>query len=56
MKAIAVFASGSGTNFEAIAQACADGRLQARIALMVCDVPGAPVINKENEIFLSFRQ
>lgn len=44
MKKIAVFASGSGTNFEAIAQACADGRLDARIALMVCDKPGAPVI------------
>lgn len=46
MKAIAVFASGSGTNFEAIAQACADGRLDARIALMVCDVPGAKVISR----------
>ena len=44
MKNIAVFASGSGTNFEAIAQACADGRLNARIALMVCDKPGAAVI------------
>ena len=44
MKNIAVFASGSGTNFEAIAQACADGRLDARVALMVCDKPGAPVI------------
>jgi len=44
MKQIAVFASGSGTNFEAIAQACADGRLPARVALMVCDKPGAPVI------------
>ena len=44
MKPIAVFASGSGTNFEAIAQACAQGRLDARIVLLVCDVPGAPVI------------
>lgn len=44
MKHLAVFASGSGTNFEAIAQACADGRLDARVALMVCDKPGAPVI------------
>ncbi len=38
---LAVFASGSGTNFEAIAQACADGRLDAEVALMVCDRPGA---------------
>ena len=44
MKKLAVFASGSGTNFEAIAQACADGRLNARIVLMVCDCPGAAVI------------
>ncbi len=44
MKNLAIFASGSGTNFEAIAQACADGRLDARVALMVCDKPGAPVI------------
>ena len=41
--AIAVFASGSGSNFEAIATACAHGRLAARVALLVCDKPGAPV-------------
>ena len=46
MKNLAVFASGSGTNFEAIAAACADGRLDARIALMVCDKPGAAVIER----------
>ena len=43
-KKLAVFASGSGTNFEAIAQACADGRLDAEVALMVCDKPGAAVV------------
>ena len=43
-KRLAVFASGSGTNFEAIAQACADGRLDAEVALMVCDKPGAAVV------------
>ncbi len=46
MKNLAVFASGSGTNFEAIAQACLDGRIPARVALMVCDKPGAPVIER----------
>lgn len=46
MKNLAVFASGSGTNFEAIAQACADGRINARVALMVCDVPGAKVTER----------
>lgn len=43
MKKIAVFASGNGSNFEAIAAACADGRLDAEVALMVCDKPGAYV-------------
>ena len=46
MKNLAVFASGSGTNFEAIAAACADGRLDARVVLMVCDKPGAAVIGR----------
>lgn len=46
MKRLAVFASGSGTNFEAIAQACVDGRLDARVALLVCDVPGAKVLER----------
>ena len=46
MKRLAVFASGSGTNFEAIAQACVDGRIGARVALLVCDVPGAKVLER----------
>ena len=43
---LAVFASGTGSNFEAIARACAEGRLNADVALMVCDKPGAAVIGK----------
>ena len=46
MKKLAVFASGSGSNFEAIARACADGRLDAELALMVCDRPGAAVVER----------
>lgn len=46
MKKIAVFASGSGTNFEAIACACEDGRIPAECVLMVCDKPGAPVTER----------
>lgn len=46
MKNLAVFASGTGTNFEAIAKACVEGILDARVAVMVCDVPGAAVIAK----------
>ncbi|MBQ9476811.1 MAG: phosphoribosylglycinamide formyltransferase [Bacteroidales bacterium] len=46
MHRLAVFASGSGTNFEAIAQACADGRLDAGVVLMVCDNPDAAVVGR----------
>ena len=46
MKKLAVFASGTGTNFEALAKACAEGVLDAQVAVMVCDVPGAAVIAK----------
>ena len=40
---LAVFASGSGSNYEAIAQACCDGSINAEIVLLVCDKPGAYV-------------
>lgn len=43
---IGVLASGSGTNFEAIAQAIDDGTLRARIALLVCNRPRATVLEK----------
>ena len=43
---LAVFASGTGSNFEAIARACAEGVLDAEVAVMVCDKPGAAVVDK----------
>ncbi len=46
MRRIAVFASGSGTNFEAIATACESGAIGARVALMVCDKPSAKVVER----------
>lgn len=46
MKRLAVFASGTGTNFDAIADAIEIGRLKAEIALVVADKPAAPVIEK----------
>ncbi|MBS4209583.1 phosphoribosylglycinamide formyltransferase [Bacillus sp. FJAT-50079] len=49
MKRIAVFASGTGSNFQAIVDAVKESRLHAQIALLVCDKPGAAVINKANE-------
>src|SRR5690606_7170376 len=46
MKKIAVFASGSGSNFQAIADSIKEGRLAAEIAVLVCDKPGAKVIER----------
>lgn len=43
MKRLAVFASGEGTNFEAIATACRRGEIPAEVVLCVSDCPGAPV-------------
>ena len=40
---IAVFASGYGSNLEAIAKACQSGELEAEVVLMVCDKPTARV-------------
>lgn len=50
MKHLAVFASGTGTNFVAIAKACAEGRIPAVVAVMVCDKPGAAVIDRAREM------
>jgi len=46
MKKIAVFASGSGTNFQAINDAIKDGKLEAQIGLLVCDRKGAMCIKR----------
>ena len=46
MRRLAVFASGEGTNFEAIAGACERGELPARVVLAVCDRPGARVVER----------
>lgn len=44
MKNIAVFASGQGTNFSAIARAIKSGKIKANLALLVCDQPKAAVL------------
>lgn len=46
MRHIAVFASGNGTNYEAIAQACQDGVIPAEVSLLVCDHPDAFVLQR----------
>ena len=43
---IAVFASGRGSNFSAIARAVKNGKIKAILALLVCDNPKAKVLAK----------
>ena len=43
---IAIFASGRGTNFSAIARAVKKGKILANISLLVCDNPKAAVIGR----------
>jgi len=43
---VAVFASGNGSNFQALADAAREGRLGAEIRLLVCDRPDAAVVKR----------
>jgi len=43
---VAVFASGQGTNFQALADAVRDQKLDVTIELLVCDKPSAPVVER----------
>jgi phosphoribosylglycinamide formyltransferase-1 len=47
---IAVFASGSGSNFQAIADAVNAGKLDVRIELLVCDRPRAQVVERARQL------
>ncbi|MBL5766777.1 phosphoribosylglycinamide formyltransferase [Heyndrickxia sporothermodurans] len=46
MKKIAIFASGNGSNYQAIVDAVKNGALDASIELLVCDKPNAFVIER----------
>lgn len=46
MKKIAVFASGNGSNFQVLLDAVNKGDFQAEVSLLVCDCPGAFVIDR----------
>ncbi|MFR9602417.1 MAG: phosphoribosylglycinamide formyltransferase [Rikenellaceae bacterium] len=47
---LAIFASGSGSNFEALAVACQSGEIDGDVAVMVCDKPGAKVIERAERL------
>ncbi|RED63070.1 phosphoribosylglycinamide formyltransferase-1 [Cohnella lupini] len=46
---IAVFASGNGSNFQALAEAVRDGKVNATIELVVCDKPAAYVLERAKQ-------
>jgi len=43
---IAVFASGRGSNFSAIARAVKKGKIKASLSLLICDTSGAGVLSR----------
>ena len=46
---LGVLGSGKGSNFVAIAEACAAGRLPAEVALVLSDVPDAGILDRARE-------
>ena len=50
MKSIVVFASGNGTNFQAIADAVMDGRLDCRISAVICERKNAGVLERSKSL------
>lgn len=46
MKRIAIFASGNGSNFEAIVSACERAEVAAQVVLLVCDRADAYVVER----------
>lgn len=49
MKKIAIFASGNGSNFQALVDASKNGELQAEVHLLICDNPNAKVIERASQ-------
>jgi len=47
---IAVFASGNGSNFQAIAEAVKTKKIKASLALLVCDKPGVFVLDRAKKL------
>ena len=46
---LGILGSGKGSNFVAIAEACAAGRIPAQVALVLSDVEGAGILNHARE-------
>lgn len=54
MKKIAVFASGNGSNFQALVEADKAGKLDAKISLLICDQPEAYVLKRATDERIPF--
>ncbi|MBR4850688.1 MAG: phosphoribosylglycinamide formyltransferase [Tidjanibacter sp.] len=51
MRSLAVFVSGNGSNFEAIAEGCRSGAIaNCEVVLCVCDKPGAKVLERAKRL------
>jgi phosphoribosylglycinamide formyltransferase-1 len=50
VKSIVVFASGNGTNFQAIADAVMDGRLECKISAVICERKNAGVLERSRSL------
>jgi phosphoribosylglycinamide formyltransferase-1 len=46
MMRLGVLASGSGSNLQSILDACEQGRVEARVAAVICNVPGARALER----------
>lgn len=46
---LGVLGSGKGSNFVAIADACAAGKIPAEVALVISDLPDAPILERARE-------
>jgi phosphoribosylglycinamide formyltransferase-1 len=46
MMRLGVLASGSGSNLQAILEACEQGRIEARVAAVICNVEGAKALER----------
>ena len=45
-----MFASGAGSNFEVLARAAASGELGGELVVLLCDQPGAPVLDRARRL------
>lgn len=50
LQRLAVFASGNGSNFQAVAEACRDGVIPAEVALLVTDKPGCKAVERARRL------